>query len=422
MKNDTRKVYGVTEITRQVKGILEHSFGEVWIEGEISNLSRPASGHIYFTLKDANAQIGAVMFRGNQASLRFKPVDGMLVQACGGISVYEKSGKYQIIVRQMEEAGKGSLQAAFEALKKKLQAEGLFEAARKKPLPLLPRHIGIVTSPSGAAIRDILKVLGRRYPNLHILIAPVKVQGKGAAEEIAEAIGYLNRIGGLDVMIVGRGGGSIEDLWCFNEEIVARAIAASRIPIISAVGHEIDFTISDFVADVRAPTPSAAAEQVVGQKEMLEQQMEDFGRRLARPLREAILELHNRVLAAGRRLAFNDPRNMAQRHRQLMSEFRMRMVHSLRGHLRETQQRVDDAGLRNSHAMRAAVDESHQAVRRIEAQLRALSPLAVLVRGYSITRGESGEVLRSTDGLKKGRRVTTRLAKGQFESEITAVD
>lgn len=422
MKNDTRKVYRIGDITRQIKGVLEHSFGNVWVEGEISNFSKPASGHFYFTLKDETAQIGAVMFRGNQTSLRFKPADGMLVQAGGGVSVYEKSGKYQIIVRQMDESGKGSLQAAFEALKKKLQAEGLFDSKRKKPLPLLPRHIGIVTSPSGAAIRDILKVLGRRYPNLHILIAPVKVQGNGAAQEIADAIRCLNMIGGLDVMIVGRGGGSLEDLWCFNEEIVARAIADSRIPVISAVGHEIDFTISDFVADVRAPTPSAAAEQVVGQKDLLEQKMLEFGRRLARPLRETILELHNRLLAAGRGLAFNDPRNMAQRHRQQINESMMRMVHSLQSRLRETQQRVDDAGLRSSHAIRTSVDSSWQSVRRIDAQLRALSPLAVLVRGYSITRDSSGEVIRSTDRLKKGSRMTTRLASGQFESEITGVD
>lgn len=421
MSNGTRKVYRIGDLTRQIKAVLEHTFGEVWVEGEISNFSRPASGHIYFTLKDESAQLSAVMFRGNQTGLKFKPADGMLVQAGGAISVYEKSGKYQIIVRQMEEAGKGSLQAAFEALKKKLQAEGLFDSSRKKTLPLLPRHIGIVTSPTGAAIRDILKVLGRRYPNLHILIAPVKVQGIGAAQEIAEAIRQLNLIGGLDVMIVGRGGGSLEDLWCFNEEIVARAIAESHIPVISAVGHEIDFTISDFVADVRAPTPSAAAEQVVGQKDLLEQRMDEFGRRLARPLREAVLMLRNRLLAGGRGLAFYDPRNISQRHKQQVNEFRIRMVHSLQGRLMETQQRVDDAGLRTSHQVHQSLDTSRQAVHRVQAQLRALSPLAVLVRGYSITRDASGEVLRSTDGLKKGHRISTRLAKGQFESEVTTV-
>ncbi|MEI6970682.1 MAG: exodeoxyribonuclease VII large subunit [bacterium] len=421
MTNGARKVYRIGEITRQIKAVLERTFGEVWVEGEISNFSRPASGHIYFTLKDDSAQLGGVMFRGNQAGLKFKPADGMLVQACGEVSVYEKSGRYQIIVRQMEEAGKGSLQAAFEALKKKLQAEGLFESARKRPLPLLPRHIGIVTSPTGAAIRDILKILGRRYPNLHVVIAPVRVQGQGAAREIAAAIQHLNTLGGLDVLIVGRGGGSLEDLWCFNEEVVARSVADSRIPVISAVGHEIDFTICDFVADVRAPTPSAAAEQVVGQKELIERQMDEYGRRLARPIGEAVLKLRNRLLAGSRGLAFYDPRNTAARHLQQVQQYRMRMIHCMQGRLRETQQHVDDAGLRASHRVWQTVDATRQGVQRVEAQLRALNPLAVLVRGYSITRDETGEVLRSTDGLRAGVRVSTTLSKGQFESEITAL-
>ncbi|MEI6218893.1 MAG: exodeoxyribonuclease VII large subunit, partial [bacterium] len=421
MKNGARKVYRIGELTRQIKGLLEQSFGEVWVEGEISNFRKPASGHCYFTLKDENAQLSAVMFRGNQTTLKFRPVDGVLVQACGSISVYEKSGNYQIIVRHMEEGGKGSLQAAFEALKKKLHAEGLFDLNRKRPLPLLPRHIGIVTSPTGAAIHDILKVLRRRYPNLHILIAPVKVQGDGAAQEIADAIRYLNRIGGLDVMIVGRGGGSLEDLWSFNEEVVARAIFESTIPVISAVGHEIDFTISDFVADVRAPTPSAAAEQVVGQKDIFEQRLQDFSGRLARPLREAVLLLRNRLLSASRSFSVNEPRSITQRNAQQVKEFRIRMVHSLQGELRETQQVVDDGGLRMTHAMQQSVHTSHQALRRISAQLRALSPHAVLVRGYSITRTETGKVLRSIDDIKKGLRVTTRLAEGQFQSEVTAI-
>jgi exodeoxyribonuclease VII large subunit len=261
MGSERLKVYQVSELTRALKALIESSIGSVWIEGEISNLRRPPSGHLYFTVKDATAQISAVLFKGNQRGLTFIPRDGLLVRVQGDVTVYEHGGNYQVIVRQMRESGAGALQARFEALKARLQAEGLFDPSRKKPLPLLPRRVGIVTSPTGAVIRDILNVLGRRFPNLHLMLVPVRVQGAGAAEEVAAAIDLLNERGEVDVMIVGRGGGSMEDLWCFNEEVVARAIARSRIPVISAVGHETDFTISDFVADVRAPTPSAAAEE-----------------------------------------------------------------------------------------------------------------------------------------------------------------
>ena len=274
-----RRVLTVTELTRLIKAALESEVGTVWVEGEVSNLRQPSSGHLYFTVKDANAQITAVLFRGDQQRLKFKPRDGLQVRVYGEISVYERSGNYQIIVRVLEEAGKGALQAKFEELKEKLQKEGLFDPARKKAIPLLPRHVGVVTSPTGAAIHDILNVISRRFPNLHLVLAPVKVQGEGAAREIAAAIEFLNRRGGFDVLIVGRGGGSLEDLWCFNEEIVARAIAASRIPVISAVGHEIDFTISDFVADLRAATPSAAAELVVGRKDAFEGTLDELTRR-----------------------------------------------------------------------------------------------------------------------------------------------
>ena len=416
--SDNRKIYRVGELTRLIKTALEKTFGEVWVQGEVSNVRRPSSGHIYFTIKDESAQISAVMFRGSQGRLKAPLTDGALVVAFGLISVYERSGAYQIVVRELEEAGKGSLHAAFEALKKKLQAEGLFAVERKKPLPLLPRHIGIVTSPTGAAIRDILKVLAGRFPNLHVMLAPVKVQGEGAAAEIAAAIEMLNRLGKADVMIVGRGGGSLEDLWAFNEEIVARAIAASKIPVISAVGHETDFTISDFVADLRAPTPSAAAERVVACKETLERQVTEMRRRLARAVQESVFSARHRLMVAAGSRVFAEPRDMVRQYARRMGEIWLRIRHSTQDALRETQQRVDDAGQRRVNALDRSVEAGRQDIKRLIAQLRALSPVSVLVRGYSITRGEDGRILRDASQVRAGQRVRTRLAAGEFESEV----
>lgn len=416
--NPGRKIFSVSELTRLIKGMLEDAFGAVWVEGEISNLRRPSSGHLYFTIKDASSQITAVLFRGNQTGLKFQPKDGILVRAFGQISVYEKSGNYQIIVRQMEEGGKGSLQAQFEALKEKLQKEGLFDAARKRPIPVLPRHVGIVTSRTGAAIRDILNILGRRFPNLHLLLAPVKVQGEGAAAEIAAAIDLLNEIGGLDVLIVGRGGGSLEDLWAFNEEVVARAIVRSGIPVISAVGHEIDFTISDFVADLRAPTPSAAAELVVGRKDAFEDMLNQMARRLGKSLEGNVLRMKNRLIAAGGSYVFKQPGNMVMLYRQKLTGLMVRVEHEVQGKLGETQQLLDDFSLKMGHSVRMKEQNCLQDVKRLGKQLKALSPLAVLDRGFSITRNSKGDVVRSVADIKTGQRVTTRLAKGTFESEV----
>lgn len=413
-------MYKVAELTRLVKAALEESFGEVWVEGELSNVRQPASGHLYVTLKDETTQLKAVMFKGDQRGLAFRPADGLMVRVFGRITVYEPAGAYQIVVRRMEEAGKGSLQEAFEALKKKLAAEGLFDAARKKTLPALPQHVGIVTSPTGAAIRDILKIASRRFPNLHILIAPVRVQGAGAAEEIASAIDLLNERGRLDVMIVGRGGGSIEDLWCFNEEVVARAIARSRIPVISAVGHETDFTISDFVADFRAPTPSAAAEQLVECKEALEQQVRDMRRRAALSLQAYVMALRNRLLAASGSPVFAEPRGAVAGHLQRMHELRMRVEHALRSALRSCAQRLDEADLRSRHSVLGAAQGGAQAVRRLAAQLAALDPHAVLRRGYSITTDERKQVVRSASALRRGQKIRTKLMEGEFESEVLA--
>jgi len=435
-----RRIYKVAEITRLIRGTLESTFGDVWVEGELSNVRRPSSGHFYFTIKDENAQISAVLFRGNQRGLAFALEDGLLVRVFGQLTVYERGGQYQVIVRKVEEAGKGSLQAQFEELKKRLHVEGLFDEARKKPLPLLPQHVGVVTSPTGAAIRDILNVVSRRFPNLHLVLAPAKVQGPGAAEEIAAAIDLLNRRGGLDAMIVGRGGGSLEDLWCFNEEVVARAIARSEVPVISAVGHEIDFTISDFVADLRAATPSAGAELVVGRKDRFVETLAALSGALNRALREHVLRCRNRVQTAGGSYVFREPANLVRQYTQRLDAIVLRMEHRLRSSTQEGRRRLADLGLRSGHALRSQAADARQRlgdlqsrqvhalslrrelarqdVRRLEDQLRALSPLAVLERGYSITSDSSGRVLRAVDDVSAGDTLTTRLADGRVRSTV----
>ncbi|MHB8835605.1 MAG: exodeoxyribonuclease VII large subunit, partial [Candidatus Methylomirabilia bacterium] len=276
----TRKIWTVSELNRAAGELLEEAFPRIWVEGEISNWKLYGSGHAYFSLKDDGGQIAAVLFRAAAKNFRFEPRDGLAVLAAGRVSLYGQRGQYQLIVDELEPRGKGALQLAFEQLKEKLQKEGLFDAQRKRPLPTLPRTVGVVTSPTGAVIRDIITVLGRRFANVRVLLNPVRVQGEGAGAEIAAAITELALRGDVDVLIVGRGGGSMEDLWAFNEESVARAIAASTVPVISAVGHETDFTIADFVADLRAPTPSAAAELVVQSKEALEAGVATLGRQL----------------------------------------------------------------------------------------------------------------------------------------------
>src|SRR3954447_3591833 len=284
-----RRVFSVSELTAAIRGVLETGFGEIWVEGELSNCRTWNTGHVYFTLKDGDAQVKAVMFRSAVRYLKFKPEDGMQVVVRGQLSVYEPKGEYQIVCEHLEPRGLGALQMAVEQLKKKLQAEGLFDAGRKRPLPALPRIIGIVTSLDGAALRDIIKVLRRRHPNAHLLIRPTRVQGEGAAAEIAEALRAIVKVAGVDVVILTRGGGSTEDLWAFNEEVVARAIAACPVPVIAAVGHETDVTIADFVADHRAPTPSAAAGAVVGRKDDVCAQIDRQRERLGAAMRSRVL-------------------------------------------------------------------------------------------------------------------------------------
>lgn len=381
-----------------VKGVLEENFVEVWIEGEISNLRIPSSGHIYFTLKDEGSHIRVVMFRGQGRFLKFKLEDGLHIILRGSITVYEARGEYQILANYAEPVGAGALQMAFEQLKEKLAREGLFDQARKRPVPMVPKKVGIVTSPTGAAIRDMLHILGRRFANLHIIIYPVKVQGAEAPPEIIRAIREINTVPDLDVIIVGRGGGSIEDLWAFNNEGVARAIYNSRVPVISAVGHETDFTIADFVADLRAPTPSAAAELVVKNKAELEERLETLYRRLCH-------------LAKGRlNLLASCVRNIEGRLRSPVDR------------VRQLFQRLDDLTIRLNLSIRQKLESSKKKLDREASLLNSFNPLAILNRGYSITTNlATGAVVKEIREVKAGDRVGVRVTDGEMECRVEKI-
>jgi exodeoxyribonuclease VII large subunit len=317
----TRQIWGVAELTSRISGVLATQFANLWIEGEVSNFHAAQSGHLYFTLKDAKAQV----------RLKFRPEDGLKLIVRGSISVYEPRGEYQIYVEHIEPSGVGALQLAFEQLKKRLEAEGLFDPARKKPLPVLPGRIGVVTSPTGAAVRDIIRILRRRFPNLHLILYPVRVQGDGAAEDIVTALKYLNRKQLVDVILLARGGGSIEDLWAFNEEIVARAIAACTIPIVSGVGHENDFTIVDFVADVRASTPSAAAEIVVRSRQEFERHLRELEHKISQQMRYLLLEWRHHLKELSTHMGFRRLEDLLRRHRQQTDELTSRLDDALQG-------------------------------------------------------------------------------------------
>jgi len=449
-----RKILSVSEVNRKARMVLEGGLGELWVEGELSRVTIHSSGHWYFTLKDERAAVSCAMFARDNALVPFRPKDGMQVQMLARPSLYEASGRYQLIASKMEEAGKGNLQEQFEKLKARLAEEGLFDESRKKPLPLLPRRIGVVTSPTGAAIRDIIQVLVRRFPNLEILLAPVVVQGPAAAKSIAAAIAYLNKVAQasrlreherdaratIDLLIVGRGGGSIEDLWAFNEEVVARAIAESEIPVISAVGHEIDFTIADFVADVRAPTPSAAAELAVREKGEFEEMLALYTRRLGQGLKTMERDFRLRLNRAAHSYVFREPANLVRSHRQKIQalETRMadllrlgaresfqrlersnvRMAHSLETGVRQAHQRVDELGMAMWHRIERKAERDREKLQRLEAQLRMLNPLAVLGRGYSLTRKPNGTLVRSTAETQPGDTLVTQLADGEVESVV----
>lgn len=393
-------IYTVSELTKSIKCLLEDAFPAVWVEGEISNFSASSAGHIYFTLKDGLSQISCALFKNVSYKLKFKPGDGLKILCFGRISVYGPRGSYQLIVERVEPKGLGALQLAFEQLKEKLNKEGLFDPSGKKQLPYLPTRIGVVTSPTGAAIRDILNVTTRRFQNIEILINPVRVQGKGAAEEIAKAIREFNEFGQVDVLIVGRGGGSVEDLWAFNEEVVARAIFDSTIPVISAVGHHIDWTISDFVADLRAATPSAAAELVIPKKADLTQGLKDIKIRLRSALLGKFNVLRERLNSLSTSYVLRDPLNFIRQH----------------------QQRIDELAKNITVQMSHALELSRERFMRNAARLEALSPLAILNRGYSITTLlPEGRVIKSASTLKKGQELRTRLAEGELISRISEI-
>lgn len=429
-----RRVLTVSQLTALIRGVLEENFDLVWVEGEISNLSTPQSGHLYFTLKDAGAQLRCVMFKSAARAIRFQPKEGMRILVRGRITLFEPRGEYQMVADQLEPQGIGALQLAFIQLKERLALEGLFSEAHKRPIPKLPRRIGVVTSPTGAAIRDILTVLSRRFANVELLIAPTRVQGEGAASEIAAAIADLNRVGGVDVMIVGRGGGSPEDLWAFNEEAVARAIYQSQVPVISAVGHEIDFTIADFVADLRAATPSAAAEIVVQSKAELTAQVETQGHRLMLAMERILEKRRAQVLSLSR--AVHDPSRILghlilrtedlegrvlRQAELLLDDYALRIEGlvarlSLQNPalgLEKVRERLDNLSLRLNHAQRRRLTALGEAFRLCAGKLEAVSPLATLSRGYSIVRRlPELSVVTKARQLREGDRILVTLSKG----------
>ncbi len=391
--------FSVSQITGQIQHTLEKGFSSVWVKGEISNLTRHSSGHWYFSLKDGGAQLGSVMFRRQNEGVRFEPSHGMEITVHGRISVYPPQGRYQLVVDQMLPAGQGDLHLAFENLKKKLHAEGLFDPSRKQRLPSYPARIGIVTSPTGAAIRDMINILSRRFPLAEILLLPVKVQGDGAATEIAAAIDTFNNINECQVLLVGRGGGSLEDLWAFNEEVVARAIAQSKIPIVSAVGHETDTTISDFVADHRAPTPSAAAELVVPDQIELLRWFGQVEQSLQSNVRGRIDRYGQRLDAIAGSYALKRPELMIEQYIQRLDQFEDRSLRSTQDKITQLTARLDN----------------------LFVSVEALNPLHILDKGYAVISGPEGAVLRSIDEVSDGIELHMRLKDGEVSSIASKV-
>ncbi|HAX11494.1 MAG TPA: exodeoxyribonuclease VII large subunit, partial [Marinobacter hydrocarbonoclasticus] len=419
------------------------SFMQVWVEGELSGFSRPSSGHWYFSLKDQKCQIRCAMFRGANQRIRTLPREGDQIRIRGKVTLYENRGDFQIIVEHLEPAGLGALQQAFEALKARLQGEGLFDPARKKPIPATPRHIGVITSPTGAAIHDILTVLKRRCPAIPITLYPTAVQGQAATADIVQAIDRAQRHGLADVLIIGRGGGSLEDLWCFNEEAVARAIAACPIPTVSAVGHEVDVTIADFVADLRAPTPSAAAEKISpDQQDWLRRLTEQQGR-LGQSARRLLQRLDNQLGHLSARL--RDPRRELLEKAQRMDELELRLNKAIRNRLDQQKQKTDYLLQRMSaqsprRTLKTASEQTQQLEERltlaarhllrqkderlqhIAQTLHVVSPLATLGRGYAIVRDDQGRIVRKAGDLETGDQITARLGRGSVSAQVTEIN
>jgi exodeoxyribonuclease VII large subunit len=438
-----RAVFTVSELSARLRAALEERFPAVWVEGEISNFKVYTSGHAYFTLKDETAQLRCVLFRNRTRRVRFEPADGLHVLAFGSIEVYAQRGEYQLVIELLEPRGLGALQLAFEQLKERLQREGLFDLARKRTLPRFPRKIGIVTSPSGAALRDMLRVIGRRFGEIHIVIAPARVQGEGAAQEVAQGVRELNALGDVEVIIVGRGGGSLEDLWAFNDEMLARTIAASKIPVIAAVGHEVDFTIADFVADLRAPTPSAAAELVVREKQAVADSVSELGRRLTAAMERRLARDRERLEWLRQRRVLTDARRPLRDLERRVDDATARLRRAIATAVRHAAHRVElgaralraqspiartlgdrrrltELSARLDRGLTRHLDRARHRLGGAVGRLDSLSPLAVLARGYSLTRAPSGEIVRSVRQVAVGDEVSVLLSEGSLTCRVNA--
>ncbi|MET0071161.1 MAG: exodeoxyribonuclease VII large subunit [Candidatus Thiodiazotropha sp.] len=441
-----REIYSVSRLVRETRSVLEGSFPLIWVSGEISNLAQPASGHIYFSLKDEIAQVRCAMFRMKRQKLRFRPENGQQVVLRARVSLYEARGEFQLIVEHMEPAGEGALRLAFEQLKQRLAAEGLFDAGHKQPLPSIPQQLGIITSPSGAAIRDLLTVLKRRFPALPVIVYPVQVQGEGAAEQITAMLQLADRRDECDLLILSRGGGSLEDLQAFNDEGVARAIHACRIPLVTGIGHEIDFTIADFVADQRAATPSAAAELVSPDQSAWLQQLRQLGQRLGLGQKRRLRQLRERLLMLQRRLLRQHPSQRLQQRSQRLDELGQRLrqaqqlqlvtlKHRLEKHFSRLarlspQQRIEGQRHRyrlNTERLRQAMErrlrDQQTRLSQLARDLDTLSPLNTLNRGYAIvSREEDKHIIRASSEVNKGDRVRARLSQGGLLCRVEDID
>jgi exodeoxyribonuclease VII large subunit len=443
MHQELPHIYTVSALTREIRDRLETYFSLVWVSGEVSNLRQPLSGHYYFTLKDAGAQLRAVLFKGNHQHMRFKPQEGSQFLCRGRLTVYEPRGEYQLVVDYLEPLGQGALAQAFEALKTRLQAEGLFAPELKKPLPFLPRKIALVTSPTGAAVRDFLRLLNQRFPRLEVLIYPVKVQGAEAAGEITRALDDLSAIPGVEVIVLARGGGSLEDLWPFNEEMVARAINRCPLPVVSAVGHEVDFTIADFAADRRAPTPSAAVELVVPDLADLEGRLARLGVTLVRTLdrrrdlarqhlmlmarslpdlRRALVDLRLKVDERAEGLGRRTRRRLIHQEQQLRLAASRLFLLSPRRHLGTARERLNQVAQMLGQGLRWRQLEQRQYLEHCRTQLAQLNPLAILKRGYAVaTLLPQETVIRDATLVEKGAAIRVKVARGQMNCEVQEV-
>jgi exodeoxyribonuclease VII large subunit len=436
-----RRAFTVTELAAKIRDLFARNFTDIWVTGEISNCHEAQSGHIYCTLKDERSQVKCVCFKNQLRTMKFRPEDGLHVTVRGSISIYESRGEYQIYVETIEPVGLGALQLAFEQLKRRLEAEGLFSAGRKKPLPLLPSRIGLITSPRGAAVRDVVRILRRRFSNVHLTLYPVRVQGDGASTEIVRAVQFFNRQKIVDVLIIARGGGSLEDLWAFNEEEVVRAIAGSEIPVISGIGHETDFTIADFVADVRASTPSAAAELVVQTRREFDKHVADLRDALTEQMRYHILVLIRRVHELSGRRGFRRPLDLLRQQRQRADELTSRLAHGLRANVQNSRRRFTTTHMRivsfdfrmKIAALRLRLEKrstdlagryerllraKRERLDRLRLQLEERSPLRVLERGYAIATNAAGQVLSDATQVAVGDTVNLRLRRGNLITEV----